>query len=252
MTALRNRTVRGLGVILAVVGVSTGIAVSTASAAIPDPGGAIHGCRNTALGLTRVIDPAKGQQCLANETPLNWNNVGPVGVVGPTGATGDAGPAGATGGTGDPGPDGPQGPTGAQGPAGSPALADTAEATSTGITTLSSTGLNTILSVAPDAGTYLVRAHTTVSDTTAGADDDQFWTCQLTVNGTEFSTAATRTHSPDVGNAGPIDTTELAISGVAVVPSSGVIALACNGTGPTPANESASNIKILAIRLNAG
>jgi len=64
---------------------------------------------------------------LLNETPLQWNQVGPagppgpVGPAGPTGPKGDTGPAGAIGPGGAVGPVGPQGPqglTGAQGPAG--------------------------------------------------------------------------------------------------------------------------------------
>ena len=247
MSAIRTRTMRGLGVVLAVVGMSTVVGVSTASASIPDPTGVIHGCRNNALGLIRVIDPANGQQCRATETALDWNNTGPTGVPGDKGATGDAGPAGAKGATGDPGPIGPKGPTGDPGPTGGPALVDTAEATIPGSTNLTTTNPTSIIAVSPAAGTYLVRAHTTLSDT----KDDRFWTCQLTVNGIAFSTAVTRTHLPQPGDAGPIDTTELAISGVANVPANATLSLTCGTTGADTDTESVSNIKILAVELNA-
>ena len=245
MSALRSRTVRGLGVLIAVVGVSTGIAVTSASAAIPDPGGAVHGCRNTALGLVRVIDPAKNQKCLPNETPLDWNNTGPVGVVGAKGPDGPAGPAGAKGLTGDAGPVGPQGSVGAPGPVGASALADTAEETIAG--PVSGTSPN--LSVTPSAGTYLVRAHVTVSDTTGGADF--FWTCQLTDNGVTVSTAAARTHGSNVGDGGPVNITEIAVSGVATVAAGDSLALTCGATGDSTGSPSVSNAKILAVRLNS-
>ncbi|HEY3606449.1 MAG TPA: collagen-like protein [Pseudonocardiaceae bacterium] len=248
MSAVRTRTIRGLGVVLAAVGVSAIVGVSPASASIPDPAGVIHGCRNNAFGLIRIIDTALGQQCLATETALDWNKTGPVGVPGAKGVTGDTGPAGAKGLTGDPGPVGPKGPTGDIGPASSPALADTTEATILGSTTLPTTDPTPIITVSPAAGTYLVRAHTTVSD----LKNDRFWTCQLTVNGLAFSTAVTRTHGPQPGDAGPIDTTELAVSGVASVPANATMSLTCNATGVDPSTESVSDIKILAVKLNAG
>lgn len=245
MSAVRTRTMRGIGVALAIVGASTFVGVSTASAAIPDPTGVIHACRGNALGLIRVIDPANGQQCRANETALDWNNTGPAGVQGDKGATGDAGAAGAKGVIGDTGPVGSKGPTGDAGPAGGPALVDTTEATVTGSTTMTTTDPTSIISVSPAAGSYLVRAHTTLVD----IKNDEFWTCQLTVNGAAFSTAVTRTHGQELGDAGPIDTTELAISGVTSVPTDGTVSLVCQATGTDPGTESVSNIKILAVRL---
>ena len=242
------RTIRGLGVLLAAVGVTAVVGVSPASASIPDPAGVIHGCRNNALGLIRVIDTANGQQCMATETPLDWNTTGQAGVAGAKGLTGDTGPAGAKGVTGDPGPIGPKGTTGDTGPVGSLALVDTTEATFPGSTSLLTTDPTPIITVSPAAGSYLVRAHTTVSDIT----NDRFWACQLTVNGIAFSTAVTRTHAPQPGDAGPIDKTELAVSGVASVPANATLSLACNATGVTPNTESVSNIKILAVELNGG
>jgi len=246
MSAVHARTLRGLGVVLAAIGVSTVVGASSASASIPDPTGVIHGCRNNTFGLVRVIDTANGQPCLASETPLDWNKTGPAGAPGDQGPTGDQGPAGAKGPTGDPGPAGPKGPTGDAGPVGSLALVDTAEATTPGSTNLQTTDPTPIITVSPVAGTYLVRAHTTVSDTT----NDRFWTCQLTVSGTAFSTAVTRTHAPQPGDAGPIDTTELTISGVANVPANSTLSLTCDASGDNPSTETVSNIKILAVELN--
>lgn len=53
--------------------------------------------------------------CKANETPMTWNQTGPVGPQGPQGV---AGPVGPTGSQGPAGPAGAQGPQGVAGPAG--------------------------------------------------------------------------------------------------------------------------------------
>ena len=69
-----------------------------AVASIPDQGGVIHACYNTAFGSLRVVDdPAT---CKAGETAIAWNRVGPEGPAGPSGpvgATGPQGPAGPAG-----------------------------------------------------------------------------------------------------------------------------------------------------------
>ena len=57
-------------------------------------------------GDLRVIDTAKGQKCLADETALDWEQTGTTGAEGTTSATGKTGTTGATG------PTGPSGPTG--------------------------------------------------------------------------------------------------------------------------------------------
>ena len=71
----------------------------------------INACVNDVTGIVRVIDPAKGAQCIAakgglHETPMSWNQQGPAGAPGtpgPAGPPGAAGPAGGgtveTGGT---------------------------------------------------------------------------------------------------------------------------------------------------------
>jgi hypothetical protein len=49
-------------------------------------------------GFLRVIDPAKGQHCIAHlETPLSLNQTGPQGQPGATGSAGATGPTRATG-----------------------------------------------------------------------------------------------------------------------------------------------------------
>jgi len=63
------------------------VAASTvALASIPDSNGVIHGCRNKATGVLRVIDSDAGQQCLSVEAALTWNQTGPQGPPGPGGA----------------------------------------------------------------------------------------------------------------------------------------------------------------------
>jgi hypothetical protein len=68
-----------------------------AYATIPDTDGVIHGCYTKGGGILSVIDPAAGQTCSSQQTPLSWNQQGPKG---------------------DPGPQGPQGLPGPQGPPG--------------------------------------------------------------------------------------------------------------------------------------
>lgn len=123
--------------------------VVTAYASIPGSDTVIHGCYLNRVGSLRVIDPSAGQQCLASEAAIQWNQQGLPGLTGPqgpqgptglqgpkgdtgaTGAVGAQGATGLTGASGGPGPQGPagpkgdtgavgpQGPQGAQGPAGS-------------------------------------------------------------------------------------------------------------------------------------
>jgi hypothetical protein len=72
---------------LAVGGALFGIATAV-QADIPDSG-VIHGCYSKYnLQNLRVIDASKGQNCLGNEIPLNWNQTGPTGGRGATGPTG--------------------------------------------------------------------------------------------------------------------------------------------------------------------
>jgi hypothetical protein len=91
-----NKLGRGTRILLAVAvgGAVFGIA-SAVQASIPDSSGVIHGCYFVPGKLTkavlrpgalRVIDTDKGQQCLADETPLTWGQTGPTGPTGPGGA----------------------------------------------------------------------------------------------------------------------------------------------------------------------
>jgi hypothetical protein len=73
----------------------------------------LEACVNKGSGMMRLVDAATN--CHANESRVQWNEVGPAGPAGPTGPTG---PTGATGPTGPTGATGPTGPTGPAGPAG--------------------------------------------------------------------------------------------------------------------------------------
>ena len=91
--------------------ISAGIllAVSVASASIPDGGGVIHSCYNPKLGVVRIIDSAT-TKCLSGEATLNWNQTGPKG---PQGAQGIQGIQGIKGDQGAPGAPGTPGAPGA-------------------------------------------------------------------------------------------------------------------------------------------
>lgn len=121
-----KRTITLLAAGLGLLAIGGGVAFAT----IPGAGGVIHGCYAKLGGAVRVIDTGG---CRANESPLNWNQMGqqgPQGLQGPQGPqgakgdpgpegpTGSQGPAGQQGPTGDTGAAGPTGPQGAQGPQG--------------------------------------------------------------------------------------------------------------------------------------
>lgn len=57
---------------------------STASAAIPDANGVIHGCYNQLTGSTRIID---GNRCGLLEKEITWAQTGPRGPAGAAGAS---------------------------------------------------------------------------------------------------------------------------------------------------------------------
>jgi hypothetical protein len=113
----------------AIVALGSGFAY----AAIPGAQGLISGCYAKNHGALRIIDVEAGEQCLASEVPIAWNekgqkgDPGPQGVPGPQGDKGDKGdqgpqgergPQGEQGERGPVGLAGPVGPAGAQGPAG--------------------------------------------------------------------------------------------------------------------------------------
>lgn len=85
---------------------------SAAVAAIPGADGTILSCYD-AKGAVRIADGEAGSRsCAANETPLKFNQRGPVGAQGPTGPKGVTGAAGAPGAPGATGKTGPQGAAG--------------------------------------------------------------------------------------------------------------------------------------------
>lgn len=76
-------------------------AVAVGGIASADDPTTINACVQTRSGNVRI-----DTSCTPGETPLSWNQTGPVGPQGPPGADGAAGPQGVSG------PTGPQGPTG--------------------------------------------------------------------------------------------------------------------------------------------
>ena len=76
-------------------------------------------CINNGNGRVRGINVP----CLATQTQMSWQTVGPTGATGPTGVTGNAGPAGPQGLAGITGATGPSGPQGAAGPQGDQGVA---------------------------------------------------------------------------------------------------------------------------------
>jgi hypothetical protein len=115
-----RRRLRALVAVFVALLAATGAAV--ALGAIPDSSGVIHGCYTTASGSLRVVNASS--ECFVTETPLDWNQEGPVGATGSqgpqglAGAQGIQGPVGPQGPLGPEGPEGPVGPTGPAGPTG--------------------------------------------------------------------------------------------------------------------------------------
>lgn len=96
---------------------ASGIALAAVGFVQPD--GVIGACVDNARKSLRVLPTgASAASCTTRETPLTWNQRGPVGAAGQPGATGATGPAGAAGQPGLAGPAGGPGPAGAPGPAG--------------------------------------------------------------------------------------------------------------------------------------
>jgi len=89
---ITKKLVAGIIVILAIA------AGSTALAAVPDGGGAIHGCYspNGALATNgtqlNILDRASAA-CSKGQTEVTWNQQGPPGAQGPKGDKGDQGPS---------------------------------------------------------------------------------------------------------------------------------------------------------------
>jgi hypothetical protein len=147
-------------VLVATVALGVG---ATAYASIPDSSGVIHGCYLKGLGTLRVID-SPNQKCLnVIETPIQWNQQGPVGPAGPPG------PKGPTGGAGPQGNAGPKGDTGPQGAAGGSSSAAFAF-------TSSVTGLNHDETIYTDVLSHDVPAGNWVGEVTVniGLDNGTF------------------------------------------------------------------------------
>jgi hypothetical protein len=156
--------------------------------AVPDAGGAFHGCyykdRSQPYKYFVMIDPAEGTSCPAGYGRVDWNTKGPKGDKGLTGDTG------APGGVGPAGPAGPQGPAGSQGPqgpAGDPGshayeyVSDSLE----GIA---------IASVTVPPGTYSITGTAEFWNEDAS---DQDASCDLTVAGARVDSAKTRLANDD-------------------------------------------------------
>ena len=99
---------------------AAGTALAITNNAFTDANGIYHGCVGNGQGTLRVIEP--GTSCRANETAIDWNQVGPKGDKGDPGPQGPAGPQGEKGDTGATGPQGPAGPAGPKGTIGTTAV----------------------------------------------------------------------------------------------------------------------------------
>ena len=93
---VRSHARRNLVAYLALA-VALGLTGGVAYSAIPDSGGVIHGCYDTANGTLRVIDTEASGVCRGGETALDWNQQGPPGATGPAGAQGSQGAQGPPG-----------------------------------------------------------------------------------------------------------------------------------------------------------
>ncbi len=161
--------------ITAGVAVALTAAGAIAYAAIPDQGGAIHGCYDTTLGRLRVIDPASANpllnKCLPIETAISWNQTGPQGTPGAQGPQGQQGPKGDTGAQGQKGDPGD--------PAAMPHLYS--GHSSTGQQFVSGTPM-TVMSVTVPTGQYEIQARLTASN---GGPAGVEGICLLSINGVD-------------------------------------------------------------------
>ena len=201
-----------------------------AYAAIPGAGGVISGCYVKPFGYVRVIDTDAGQRCNRFETPIAWNQSGPVGPAGPTGATGPTGPAGAPGTTGPAGPVGSVGPVGPVGPAGPAGAGATVTfANGSGVTLDPGDTLVEVASKHLDAGSYAVVATANIDTALPfGGDIIDDIGCQLR-NGTGVIGGATdRRPVPNDDE----DKVSLSMNGGAEVPAGGLdVSLWCFAQG---------------------
>lgn len=107
---------RGRWLVLA-IGLAVALGGAIALASIPDSANVIHGCYGRFTGVLRVINTEAKypEHCLIGETPISWNQTGPIGPAGPVGPQGPMGLQGPMGFQGPAGPPGPPGPPGAPG-----------------------------------------------------------------------------------------------------------------------------------------
>lgn len=216
-------TVAALAALLTIVGV--------AYATIPDSNGTIHACYARSGGSLRVID-ASVTNCKSTETSLDWNvqgQPGPQGPQGPQGAAGPQGPQGVSG------PQGPQGPTGPAGPSGtSHAYATTDALVHYGLSNV------TVQSLSLPAGTYLVWAGGTVSDSymTTGHD------CLLRSGGTTLQEEKVSTTTA------PYAATAVSFSAPLTLSSAGSVEVECSSATDNAGNAGA-DILITAVTVDA-
>lgn len=179
ITRLRIAVLVSMSVALSFTAISAVLGV-TAS------GNSVSSCvrKDEGQGNVRIVKAATN--CLGNEDRVVWNVTGPTGpkgATGPTGATGATGPTGPTGATGATGPTGPIGNTGlagATGAAGAPGFSASTRYRAgavVGIIVPDDT-TQTVLTVQPSAGNYLLTAKGTVR-----SSSDAQWDCTLNVGG---------------------------------------------------------------------
>ncbi len=220
------RTVRTRG-LLALLAVAAALAVAgVAYATIPDGNGVIHGCYAKSGGSLRVID-ASVTNCKSTETSLDWNVQGPAGPQGPQGPQGLQG---------DPGPTGPQGPAGPAGPSGtSHAYAATGGQANYGFSPVK------VQSLSLPAGTYLVWATGTVSDSNMGTGHD----CTLVSGGTTLQEEKVTT------SLGAYAATAISFSAPLTLTSSGSVELDCSSATDNSGSAGAFGVAITAVALDA-
>ena len=98
---MKNKYIFSAGLVLLLVALAAGFAIAKSDNVT------YYGCVNKSSGTIKMIN--EGEDCLNNETLIEWNQVGPQGPQGEQGPIGPQGPAGPQGEQGLVGPQGPQG-----------------------------------------------------------------------------------------------------------------------------------------------
>lgn len=204
-----------------------------AYAAVPGPGpdGTIHACMNykestppapklptlNGNGAVRIVDGPS--DCYSSETPIHWNQQGPVGPTGPIGPTGPVGSQGPAGPAGVQGPAGPAGPAGPQGPAGSNGISLIASPANGGGDQgiPSDAAAHVVASVSAANGTYVVTGAVTGHN----PDRDYTLACAVYVNGVPTD-SQTRERGPEAGRV------SMALTGVIELTApANIVSIAC-------------------------